>query len=98
MYNVQFPGMGISMTIDPVAFSIGDFKVYWYGIVIGIGFALALFFALKNLRRFGIKPYYRCSYKAAVKQGWAPAPTNEVQKAIWDAVKARKNGGKAGGK
>ena len=55
MYNVQFPGMGISMTIDPVAFSIGDFKVYWYGIVIGIGFALALFFALKNLRRFGIK-------------------------------------------
>ncbi|MBQ9460577.1 MAG: prolipoprotein diacylglyceryl transferase [Clostridia bacterium] len=55
MYNVQFPGMGISMTIDPVAFSIGDFKVYWYGIVIGIGFALALFFALRNLRRFGIK-------------------------------------------
>ena len=52
----------------------------------------------RNLRRLGIKPYYRCSYKAAVKQGWAPAPTNEVQKAIWDAVKARKNGGKAGGK
>ena len=55
MYNVQFPGMGISMTINPVAFSIGDFKIYWYGIVIGIGFALALFFALRNLKRFGIK-------------------------------------------
>ncbi len=55
MYNVQFPGIGISMTIDPAAFSIGGFKIYWYGIVIGIGFVLALIFALRNLRRFGIK-------------------------------------------
>lgn len=52
----------------------------------------------KNLRRLGIKPYYRCSYKAAVKQGWAPAPTNDVQKAIWDAVKAKQSDGKASGK
>ena len=52
----------------------------------------------KNLRRFGIKPYYRCSYKAAVKQGWAPAPTNDVQRAIWDAVKAKQSGGKANGR
>ncbi len=55
MYNVQFPGLGISMTIDSIAFSIGDFKVYWYGIIIGIGFVLALLFALRNLKRFGIK-------------------------------------------
>lgn len=52
----------------------------------------------KNLRRLGIKPYYRCSYKAAVKQGWAPAPTNDVQKAIWDEVKAKQSGRKANGK
>ena len=55
MYNVQFPGLGISLNIDPVAFSIGDFSVYWYGIIIGIGFILALYFALKNLKNFGIK-------------------------------------------
>ena len=48
----------------------------------------------KNLRRFGIKPYYRCSYKAAVKQGWAPSPTNDVQRAIWDAVQKKKSEGK----
>ena len=47
----------------------------------------------KNMRRFGIKPYYRCSYKAAVKQGWAPAPTNDVQKAVWEKVKADKERG-----
>ncbi len=50
----------------------------------------------KNLRRLGIKPYYRCSYKTACKQGWAPAPTNDVQKAIWNGVKEKQAERKAG--
>ena len=52
----------------------------------------------KNLRRFGIKPYYRCSYKTACKQGWAPPPTNDVQRAIFEAVKNgdKKENGKRG--
>ena len=54
MYQVTFPGLGLSFDINPVAFSIGDFQVYWYGIIIGIGFLLALIFALKNLKYFGI--------------------------------------------
>ena len=54
MYNVSFPGLGLEMKINPVAFTIGSFEVFWYGIIIGIGFALALFFALKNVNRFGI--------------------------------------------
>lgn len=54
MYHVEFPGMGISLTVNPTAFSIGSFEVYWYGIIIGVGFLLALVFALKNLKRFGI--------------------------------------------
>lgn len=29
-------------------------------------------------------------YATAVKEGWAPAPTNDIQKAIWDRVKAEK--------
>lgn len=48
--------MGLNMTVDPVAFTLGGFKIYWYGIIIGIGFALALVFALRNLKRFGINP------------------------------------------
>lgn len=37
---------------------------------------------------FGIKPAQNLPYIAAVRQGWAPAPTNEVQQAIWDRIKA----------
>lgn len=55
MYNVQFPELGIHLKIDPVAFSIGSFNVYWYGVIIGFGFILALIFALTNLKKFGIK-------------------------------------------
>jgi hypothetical protein len=28
------------------------------------------------------------SYRTAVKEGWAPAPTNDIQKAVWDSVKS----------
>ena len=38
--------------------------------------------------KMGISPYRRVTYKMAVKEGWAPAPTNDYQKAIWDKVKA----------
>ena len=54
MYHVEFPGLGWTFEINPVAFSLGSFQVYWYGVIIGIGFLLALGFALKNLKRFGI--------------------------------------------
>ena len=54
MYHVSFPGLGLNMLVDPVALTVGSFKVYWYGIIIGIGFALALAFAMKNMKRFGI--------------------------------------------
>ena len=32
----------------------------------------------------------RASYKVACEEGWAPAPTNDFQKAIWEKVKAEK--------
>lgn len=37
---------------------------------------------------FGIKRAFSMPYIAAVHKGWAPPPTNEVQKAIWDKVHA----------
>ena len=52
--DVSFPGLGLSFSVNRVAFSIGSFNVYWYGIIIGAGFLLALLFAMKSLRRFGI--------------------------------------------
>lgn len=36
------------------------------------------------LSGFGIKPYRLTTYRKACQEGWAPQPTNDVQKAIWD--------------
>ena len=40
---------------------------------------------LNNLK---IRPERAVSYRKAVQEGWAPAPTNDVQKTIWDKVHA----------
>lgn len=40
-------------------------------------------------KRFGVKRTRRVPYFKAVEQGWAPAPTNDYQQAIWDAAKAK---------
>lgn len=37
-------------------------------------------------KSYGIKTISIASYRTACEQGWAPAPTNDVQKAIWDEV------------
>lgn len=35
---------------------------------------------------YGVIPYHKTTYKAACKHGWAPAPTNDVQRAIWNDI------------
>ena len=42
----------------------------------------------KYMRSFGVKPGNIETYETACCQGWAPAPTNDIQKAIWDKVHA----------
>ncbi|MBR2176670.1 MAG: prolipoprotein diacylglyceryl transferase [Clostridia bacterium] len=54
MYNISFPGLGLKFSVNRVAFSMGDFNVYWYGIIIGVGFILALIFAIRSLKRYKI--------------------------------------------
>ena len=34
----------------------------------------------------GVRPAIYDTYDRACQEGWAPAPTNDVQKAIWDEV------------
>jgi hypothetical protein len=36
--------------------------------------------------RLGIVRIHRATYRRACEEGWAPAPTNDVQKAIWEKV------------
>lgn len=38
---------------------------------------------LKHAKKLGINPKRTTTYRQAAKEGWAPAPTNDVQRAIW---------------
>lgn len=37
-----------------------------------------------NLKPFGVTPALMVTYRKACTEGWAPAPTNDIQKAIWE--------------
>ncbi|MBE6750268.1 MAG: prolipoprotein diacylglyceryl transferase [Ruminococcaceae bacterium] len=49
---------GIKLTLKPIAFTIklGSFHwdIYWYGIIIAVGFLLALIYGMKNAKRYGV--------------------------------------------
>ena len=38
----------------------------------------------KYMPAFGVTPAKLVTYRSACKQGWAPAPTNDYQKAVWE--------------
>lgn len=40
----------------------------------------------RYLGELGVTKRIETTYKKACREGWAPAPTNDVQKAIWDKV------------
>lgn len=51
---VEFPGLGISFTVNEVAFSIGGFQVRWYGVIIAVGFLLAMLYAFRSVKKMNI--------------------------------------------
>lgn len=53
MHNVSFPALGLDFTINEVAFSIGNYEIRWYAILIATGFILAFFYAMNRA------PYFR---------------------------------------
>lgn len=42
----------------------------------------------KYLGTAGVTPMRKTIYRKAVQEGWAPTPTNDVQKAIWDEIRS----------
>ncbi|SCW60818.1 phosphatidylglycerol:prolipoprotein diacylglycerol transferase [Ruminococcaceae bacterium YRB3002] len=54
--KISFPGLGIELDINPVAFSIGSLNVYWYGIIIAAGMLLCFFLAVKQARKNNFSP------------------------------------------
>lgn len=54
--TVSFPGLGLEFQINRIAFSIGNMAIYWYGILIAFSFILAILYALKRAKDFGVDP------------------------------------------
>lgn len=55
-HPVSFPGLfpNLEFNIDPVALHIGH-GIYWYGILIALGFLLAVVFCARRAPRYGIR-------------------------------------------
>ena len=53
-YNVSFPGLGLDFTISPVAFTIGTYPIYWYGLIIASGLLLAVLYAWRSSPRYNV--------------------------------------------
>lgn len=53
---VTFPGFGWEINLNSIALSITDgLKVHWYGVIIAVGFLLAVVYCCRQSARFGIK-------------------------------------------
>lgn len=51
---VQFPGLGLELEISRAALTIGDFTVYWYGVLIAAGLILGSALAFRYTVDFGL--------------------------------------------
>ena len=54
MSHVVFPGLGLDLLMKRAAFSIFNKDIYWYGIIIAVGFALAVLYAMLKAKDFGL--------------------------------------------
>ena len=52
---ISFPGLGITIDPSPVAFSVLGKPIYYYGIIIGTGFLIAVLYALRQCKKAGIQ-------------------------------------------
>lgn len=52
--TVSFPGLGLEFEVNRVAFHLGSIPVYWYGILIAMGFILAILYVSRRAKEFGI--------------------------------------------
>ena len=55
MNPIVFPGLGLEFHINRVAFSLLGKNVYWYGIIIALGFILGVAYCYWRSAEFGIK-------------------------------------------
>lgn len=54
MSIITFPGLGLEFHLDRVAFHLMGRPVYWYGVIIAMGFLLAVGFCMRRAPKFGM--------------------------------------------
>ena len=52
--TVFFPGLGLEFTLNRVAFNLLGKDIYWYGVIIAVGFLLAVLYGYYRANRFGV--------------------------------------------
>ena len=52
--SISFPGLGIEIN-PPSSFSIGPLNIHFYGVIIALGMLLAVVYAMKRTKQFGLK-------------------------------------------
>ena len=45
---------GISLKLNPIAFTVFGWDIYWYGVIIAVGFLFALIYGYTNAKRYDI--------------------------------------------
>lgn len=55
MNHVEFPGLGLDFEISRVAFSLFGKSIYWYAIIIVVGFLTASIYGARRAKEFGLK-------------------------------------------
>ena len=54
--TVFFPGLGLEFELNRVAFNLFGHNIYWYGVIIAVGFLLAVTYGLWRAPRFSMDP------------------------------------------
>lgn len=55
MTHVAFPGLGLEFEMNRVAFSVFGKNIYWYALIIVVGFLAAAFYGSRRAKQFGLK-------------------------------------------
>ena len=55
MGTVTFPGLGLEFHLNPIAFSVFGWPIHWYGVIIAVGFLLAVAYCTRVSKCFGIR-------------------------------------------
>lgn len=56
--NISFPSLGLNMTINRTAFTVFGKDIYWYALIIVLGFLLGLIFVMSTAKKYNVDTDY----------------------------------------